>query len=59
MTIWAAYSNFEEGEKGSLELGKLADFTVLDKDLMTADEDQLPHINVLATFISGEQVAGE
>jgi cytosine/adenosine deaminase-related metal-dependent hydrolase len=35
MTIWAAYANFEEKEKGSLEKGKLADFVVLDKDIMT------------------------
>lgn len=38
MTIWAAYANFEEKEKGSIEKGKFADFIILDTDLMKADE---------------------
>ena len=56
MTIWAAYSNFEEHEKGSIEVGKLADFTVLEKDIMTIPEDEIPNIKVAATFINGEKV---
>lgn len=56
MTIWAAYSNFEENEKGSLEAGKYADFTVLDQDIMTIDIDRIPEIKVLATFIDGKKV---
>ncbi len=56
MTIWAAYSNFEEDEKGSIEAGKFADFTVLEKDIMTIPEDEIPNVEVNATFISGEKV---
>lgn len=56
MTIWAAYANFEENEKGSIEAGKYADFTVLDKDIIKADEKDLPNIKAVATFINGEKV---
>jgi hypothetical protein len=56
MTIWAAYSNFEEAEKGSIEAGKFADFIILDTDIMTCDENDIPKIKVLATYINGEKV---
>ncbi|WGD35133.1 amidohydrolase [Olleya sp. YS] len=53
MTIWAAYANFEEQEKGSIEVGKFADFIILDKDIMTIDEKEIPNIKVNQTFING------
>ena len=56
MTIWAAKSNFEENEKGSLEKGKFADFIILDKDLMTIDAKEILNTIVLATYINGEKV---
>ena len=56
MTIWAAKSNFEEKEKGSLEKGKLADFIILDKDLMKILMMRLLQTNVLKTFLNGEKV---
>ncbi|MBX2827478.1 MAG: amidohydrolase family protein [Flavobacteriaceae bacterium] len=56
MTIWAAYSNFEETEKGSLEPGKFADFVILDTDIMTCPEDDIPNAKVLATYVGGEKV---
>ncbi|HEX7844237.1 MAG TPA: amidohydrolase family protein [Chitinophagaceae bacterium] len=56
MTIWAARSNFEEAEKGSLEKGKLADFIILDNDLLKAAENELLQIKVLKTFVGGEKV---
>ena len=56
MTIWAAYSNFEENEKGSIEVGKLADFTMLNQDIMTIDGANIPTTKATATYINGEKV---
>lgn len=56
MTIWAARSNFEETEKGSLEKGKFADFVILDADLMKEIPERLLGVNVIKTFLGGEQV---
>ncbi|MCW3073743.1 MAG: amidohydrolase [Flaviaesturariibacter sp.] len=59
MTIWAARSNFEEGEKGSLEKGKFADFIILDRDLMTVAAKDVLQTTVLATYIGGAKVFGK
>ncbi len=56
MTIWAARSNFEEKEKGSLEKGKLADFIIVDTDLMKAEPMALYSAKVWYTFVGGEKV---
>lgn len=56
MTIWAAYSNFEENEKGSIEVGKFADFVILNQDIMTVDGSKIPETKVIATFLNGEKV---
>lgn len=56
MTIWAAYANFEENEKGSIEVGKMADFIILDKNIMEIDSDKIPTINVDETYVGGEKV---
>jgi predicted amidohydrolase YtcJ len=56
MTIWAAYSNFEENEKGSLENGKYADFVVLDKNIMSCKIEDVLNTRVLFTYINGEKV---
>ena len=50
MTIWAAYLNFEENEKGSIEKGKLADFIIIDRDIMKVDIDETPKTEVLKTY---------
>ncbi|MBA3680671.1 MAG: amidohydrolase [Bacteroidetes bacterium] len=56
MTIWAAYSNFEEKEKGSLEKGKFADFVILDTDIMKCKITDVLKTEVLFTYINGEKV---
>ena len=56
MTIWAAYANFEEKEKGSMEPGKFADFVILDKDIMKINIDEVPNVKVVATYLNGEKV---
>ena len=56
MTIWAAYLNFEENEKGSIEKGKLADFIIVDRDIMKIDIHETPKTEVLKTYVSGELV---
>ncbi len=58
MTIWAAYANFEEKEKGSLEKGKFADFVILDTDLMKCAENEILKTKVVSTFVNGEKVYG-
>jgi len=57
MTIWAAYANFEENEKGSIEVGKFADFIVLDQNIMEIKIEDVPNIKVLNTFVDGELVS--
>jgi predicted amidohydrolase YtcJ len=56
MTVFGAYANFEENEKGSIEIGKSADFIILDNDLIISQEDKIPSTNTVATFIDGELV---
>ncbi len=56
MTIWAAKGNFEEKEKGSIEVGKFADFIILNQDLMTIPMDKILATQVLKTFVNGEKV---
>ncbi|MFT6815467.1 MAG: putative amidohydrolase YtcJ [Sphingobacteriales bacterium] len=55
MTINAAYANFEENEKGSLEAGKNADFVILEKDIMKIPIRETRDTRVLATYIHGKK----
>lgn len=54
MTIWAAYSNFEEDEKGSIEVGKFADFVILSDDIMTIPETTIPGVHADLVYIGGK-----
>jgi len=55
-TIWPAYAAFEENDKGSIEVGKLADFTVLSQDIMKIIEPQILKTRAQMTVVGGEIV---
>ncbi len=57
-TVWAAYSAFEEDQRGTIEPGKLADLTIFDKDLMTVSELEILTAKCLLTVVNGEIVFG-
>ncbi|MDQ2937149.1 MAG: amidohydrolase [Acidobacteriota bacterium] len=56
LTIWPAYAAFEEKLRGSIELGKLADFTVLSADIMKIPEPEILKTRCVMTVIGGEVV---
>jgi predicted amidohydrolase YtcJ len=55
-TIWPAYAAFEENDKGSIEAGKLADFTVLSQDIMKIPEPEILKIHCEMTIVGGDMV---
>lgn len=57
-TVWAAFAAFEEAVRGTIETGKLADFTVFDRDIMTVPELDILKAKNLMTVINGEIVYG-
>jgi predicted amidohydrolase YtcJ len=56
MTIWGAYANFEENEKGSIEVGKNADFIMLDRDIMKVSDKRILKARIVATILDGNVV---
>lgn len=56
MTIWAAFANFEDDQKGSIEVGKVADLVLLTEDIMTINESAILSAEVLATLVDGNIV---
>lgn len=59
MTVWAAKAGFMEKEIGSIEVGKKADFILLDKDLMDVVEKDVLNTKVIATYSGGRKVYGK
>ena len=55
-TVDAAFGAFEEKNKGSIEPGKLADFTIFTQDLMTISENQILQTEVSMTILGGAVV---
>ena len=56
MTLWAAYANFDDTRTGSLEASKMADFVVMDSDIMEVEAPKILKAKVLHTFIGGKAV---
>ena len=56
MTRWAAFANFEDDVKGTIEVGKFADFVILDRDILEIAERRIPKTRVIATLINGKIV---
>lgn len=56
MTLWGAYANFEESEKGSIEVGKFADFVIMDKDILAVSENRILKTRLVATILNGNVV---
>lgn len=55
-TRYAAYATFDEDRFGSLEVGKFADFAVLDRDYFTCAEDEILNIRPVLTVVGGKEV---
>jgi predicted amidohydrolase YtcJ len=56
MTLWSAYQHFEEGHKGSIEPGKLADLVILSGDPTAIDPEHLDQLEVVETIKEGVTV---
>jgi predicted amidohydrolase YtcJ len=56
MTLWPAYQHFEETTKGSIEVGKLADFVILSENPLTIDRSRLASIKIVETIKQGKSV---
>lgn len=56
ITIWAAKAGFSDLVRGSIDIGKMADFVILDQDIMNCALSEIPNVNVIRTVVGGETV---
>ena len=56
MTEWGAYASVEENQKGTIEVGKVADFVILDRDIILAKESNILKTRIVATLLDGNIV---
>ena len=55
-TVWAAYLQFAETDRGSIEAGKLADLLVLDRDFLKCPEDEIGKIEPVMMILNGVEI---
>jgi predicted amidohydrolase YtcJ len=58
-TSGAAYAAFEENRRGTIEVGKAADFTIVDRDLVACPAEEIPKARILATIVAGKVIFSE
>ena len=56
MSIWKAYGSFKENVKGNIEIGKIADFTLIDRNIITLPNVDILKCKISATIVNGEMV---
>jgi predicted amidohydrolase YtcJ len=58
ITIWAAKAGFGDKARGSISPGKMADFVILDRDIMRVPEEEIPPAKVMELYLTGKKVYG-
>jgi predicted amidohydrolase YtcJ len=53
-TTAAAYAGFDEARTGALTVGRLADFVIVDRDLLTVPSTDIPSVRVIMTVVGGD-----
>jgi predicted amidohydrolase YtcJ len=54
--IHSSIVRFESSKKGSIEVGKFADFVLLNQDIMKIEGSEIPKTNAVSTYLNGEKV---
>jgi predicted amidohydrolase YtcJ len=56
LTAWAAYATFQENQRGTIEVGKWGDLTLLSQDILTVEEEKIPETKIEMTVVDGKIV---